>query len=218
MTNVWTDTQWEAFALLLEEAWPGEFEDATRQAWRVLLDQTTPEQATIGLRKMLLEGRRFRPSVSELLAAVHADPSQPTFDEAWMIIRRALSAPGLRVAIRDYFARTGRAFVDEDTGRQMHAAARHQALDGAHVLVQRFVGLQGWERLAAALDEEWGAARRVELRKAWEAMVDAGDTRAVAAIASGRPDALRRLDPIGALGIVPARELAASTTSTTKEA
>jgi hypothetical protein len=70
----WADPQWVAFCALLEEAWPGEFDDHSRTAWRVLLDPLDPAAAVEGLRRLLLEGHRFRPSVSEVLAAAGHDP------------------------------------------------------------------------------------------------------------------------------------------------
>lgn len=82
----WTVDEWDAFCGLVEEAWPGSFDDAAARSWRFLLDPLEPQMAAGGLRRLLLEGHKFRPSASEFLAAARSDPSAPTFDEAYHLI------------------------------------------------------------------------------------------------------------------------------------
>ena len=203
----WAPDTWDAFAALLEEAWPGDFDDSTSQAWRVLLDPVPPEQATTALRKLLLEGRRFRPSVSELLAAVRDDPSRPTFEEAYRLIfgsRGALHARPRQGIYKD----------DGERLRLEHEAILERA-GTFHPLIASFMQRQGIERLRTLPvdDPDWGEKRRADLQDAWDRHVEAFDGREVAAIASGRPDELHQLDPLAALGIpAPAGELEAGPT------
>lgn len=168
----WTTTEWDAFCGLLDEAWPGDFDDDTAATWKALLSQVVPQAAVEALKRLLLEGRRFRPSVSELLAEVRADPSQPTFEEMLMLVYRA--------AARD---------------------ERIAWLAERSSLVSAFVRLQGPERLFTLQldDPQWGEQRRRELREAWTNFLQTADRREVAAIASGRD--LRQLDPLASLQI-----------------
>jgi hypothetical protein len=199
--SAWDDTRWRAFCGLLDEGWPGDFDDAAQASWRVLLDQVDPQQATVGLRRLLLEGRRFRPSVSELLAACRSDAGQPTWDEAWRLICTALSAPGYAEARRRHAAATGSTFLADDTDRELRDNGRQAALANAHERVRRFVAVMGWPRLAAALDTEWGEARLHALKDAWAEQAHAIDGRELAALASGRPDGLHQFDPLSALDV-----------------
>lgn len=170
----WEPQEWDAFCSLLEEGWPGVFSESTAEAWRVLLDATPPQTAVTALRRLLLEGRRFRPSVSELLAATRHDPSRPTFDEALVLIRRALTAT----------------FGERDALERL-----------SHPLVRSFVQRQGVDRLRMfPLDDPvWGEKHRRDLEGAWDRHVEAFDGREIAALASGSGD-LRRLDPLAPRG------------------
>lgn len=177
----WDERTWDAFCGLLEEAWPGDFDDATARSWRVLLDPVSPEQATVALRRLLLEGRRFRPSVSELLGAVRENPGRPTFEEALVLMRRAVSraddTPGALACLAD------------------------------QPLVASFLERRGVPqfRVLPVDDPDWGEKTRRELREAWDRHVDAFDGREIAALAAGRPDGLRQFDPLASLA--PARQL-----------
>lgn len=192
----WTDTEWEAFCALLDEAWPGEFDDAAAGAWRALLAGVEPRAAIEALKRLLLEGRRFRPSASELLAAVRADPTRPTFDEALVLIGRAL-----RADVTGTFKSPASERCARNALALEHAAA-------AHSLIGAFLQRQGVERLRGLplSDPTWGEKTRRELREAWDRHIEAFDGREVAALASGRPDELRQLDPLASLD-VPARAL-----------
>jgi hypothetical protein len=191
---IWTDLQWDAFRGILEEAWPGEFTEDTEQVWRVLLDPVDPADATAALKRLLYRGERFRPSASELLAEIRADHSKPTFEEAYELIfgrRGALKAdaPGV-------FPST----------QAMHKARVEAIMARAgemHPLIGSFIERQGATRLLnlPVHHEEWGEQRRRELREAWDRHTEAFDGREVAALASGRPEGLRELDPLAVLDI-----------------
>lgn len=190
----WTGRQWDVFAGLVAEAWHGDFDEA-ENAWRILLDGVDPAEAKQALQRLLLEGREHRPSVSEFLAEIRRDRSQPTFDEAFELIfgrRGALKADA-----------TG-TFEDLRTER----AARRQAIleraQSMHPLIASFIIRQSVERLLMldVHDPEWGEKRRRDMEGSWDRHVEAFDGREVAAIAAGAGASdLRALDPLAALGI-----------------
>lgn len=195
----WNTEEWDTFCGLLEEAWPGDFDEHTAQAWRVLLDPVAPPAAIEGLRRLLLEGHRFRPSVSQVLEAARRDPSRPGFDEMLELVY------GRTGVIRTgSLAERGR-FKDDGEKR---AAFRDAAIARArelHPLVGRFVAVQGLDRLRTLPleDPQWGTKHRADLERAWKDHVETWDGREVAILAAG-PDrqhlGVRRFDPLAALG------------------
>lgn len=202
----WTDDEWEAFCAIVEEAWPGEFDDSTAKAWRVLFRKVEPAVAVGGVERLMLEGRKWRPSASEVLGEGRRDPSKPTFDEVLALL----------------YGRGGVFQAREPSGpyagvyeiAQARQAAREERLRGLHPLVVAFVYRQGMERLATLPlnDEEYGELRRKELRGSWEEHCEAFDGREIAVLAAGgdRREGLRQLDPLaglpGRLRPVPALE------------
>jgi hypothetical protein len=184
----WTDAEWEGFAALLEEAWPGEFSEEASSAWRVLLDSTPPQKAGETLTILLHQGRRFRPSVSEFLAAMRNDPSRPTFAEAFQLIY------GQRGILR----------AESPVKRFVTAADEQQAQRGkmseVHPLVRSFVERQGIERLRNLPldDSEWGNKHRRDLEGEWDRHCEAFEGREIAVLASGNGD-LKQLDPLSAI-------------------
>ena len=189
---VWGEEQWAAFCALAAAGWPGEFPDADRKAWRILLDAIDPALAVEALKRLLYSGRRFypRPAVSDLLAELRVDSSRPTFDEAFLLIRRSLKVRPGRVV----FATVG----------EMHAAEDREALsvlEGCHPLVHSFAARQGVRRLRSLPfnDPEWGEKARRDLQAAWDRHVESWDGREVAVLASGQ--GLRQLDPGATLAL-----------------
>lgn len=197
----WTDSQWDAFCGLLEEGWPGEFDDAASQAYRTLLDDAEPGAAAAALKRLLYRGNRFRPSAGELLGEIGTDPTRPTFDEAYRLI---FGGDGVL-----------RARPKRQAGPQIYASERQrqQAFNDAateraatmHPLIGSFVVRQGLDRLRALPleDPDWGEKTRRDLQRAWEQHVEACEGRDVAALASGRRGRgeLAQLDPLAALGV-----------------
>jgi hypothetical protein len=163
----WHPDEWDAFCTLVEEAWPGDFDDATRTSWRVLLDETSPAQTVVALKVLLLEGRTFRPSVSELLATINVDVSTPTSVEAIHMIY----GPG--------------------------GVTHRGCTTGTHPLVEGFVERHGLEFLQALPVDcpVWGAKHRRDLAAEWDAFVRAWQARGRMARAAGHGDP-RRLDPV----------------------
>lgn len=187
----WLEREWDAFAMLLEEGWHGDFDDQARAAWRVLLDGLQPEQAITGLRRLLHEGRPHRPSASEVIAAANHDPTVPTFPEALRLIQHALKAR----------PPAGR-WPDESARRRAYDIAAQARLVEAHPFVRSFVATQTISRLRAlGLDDpDHGPARRRMLEQEYTAHTETQADREVAALASGRGRGeLQRLDPLAHL-------------------
>jgi len=178
----WTNDEWDSFCLLMEEAFPGEFPQAARTAYRLLLDDVEPAKAVRGLRG-LLRTSRFRPSVAEIVQALERDHRAPTFDEAFHVLFESPRSP-------------------------LKAASTQEAVDQAmrfHPLIARFVQVMGRDHLAQlqVFDPEWGGLRRAELRTTYDEIREAAQGRDVAAMVVGageRSGVLKRLDPLVAIG------------------
>lgn len=205
----WDSETWDAFCGLIDEAWPGTFDDQAANSWRVLLDGTDPADAVAAMRRLLLRGQRFRPSVSELLGELRADPSKPTFEEAFALIfgprgvlaaRPTANGPVTFASEADRAARQNQAALDR--ANEMHP------------LVAAFVARQGVGRLRELQveDPDYGELRRKELRDAWDRHLEATDGRDVAALAVGDRSELgmRRFDPLAALGLERPAEIEAA--------
>lgn len=174
---MWTDDQWTTFCALLEEWWPGDFDESARAAWRVALDGTAPADVSRAAQVLLLKGNRFRPSASEFLAELRRDPSALTFDEALILIRRAL----------------GRSYTVQEAMDEL----------ASYPVVQSFAFRQGVDRLRLLPidDPEWGEKHRRTLDDAWQRHVETTDDREIGALVEG--GSLRQLDPLASLRLVP---------------
>jgi hypothetical protein len=202
--SAWSSDDWDAFCSLLEHGFPGDFPPEASKAYRLLLDGTDPGEIVAALRRLLHRGHTFRPSAAELLGEVRADPSRPTFEEAFTLIY------GPRGAFR---ARVSGRWADEGERRAMIAAATRERLAGMHPLIGAFVDRLGMDYLRGLEleDPDYSQLRRKELRDAWERHVDAFGDREVAALAAGTPRGelgMHKFDPLAALGVpAGAREL-----------
>lgn len=150
----WTPEQWEAFSALVEEGWPGKFEQSAADAWRVMLDEMEPRHAIETLRQLLLQGHRFRPSLSEFLGAARQDASAPTWDEAYQLVYRCAAR--------------------QTVGEDLHPLV-------ASFIERQGLGRLGQLPLD---DPDWGEKTRRDLGEAWDRHVEAFDGRQVAELAS----------------------------------
>jgi hypothetical protein len=191
-----TRDDWSIIAGLIDEWWPGEFSQSAEHAWHVALDGYEAEQVTIALRALLARGGTFRPSVAQVVAEIRRDPSKPTFDEALVLIQRALRA--WNSPLRGDFANEAEMLK----AREQHVIGSAQ---GVHPLAAAFIHRRGIRQLQKEIaelgDEEYGSLRRRDLQQAWEAHLEAFEGREISALAAGRRDGLRQLDPLAALGI-----------------
>lgn len=191
----WTDEQWTDFADLLAEGWGGQFSIDKRAAYRILLAEIAPDEATAALKRLLYRGQKFRPTPAELIAAAHDDPSRPSFEEAYRAIfghggiLEARPAPG--------------AYADLAEKRRAEAQAAKERGAEFHPLIASFVTRYGIDRLRTMEihDPEYGEVRRRELHDAWDRHVKAFEGREVAALAAGDREGLRQLDPLRVLGL-----------------
>lgn len=189
----WGVDEWQAFCTLIDEAWPGDFDAGAEEAWRTLLDDVEPVAALAAMKRLLVAGNTFRPSVAELMGEMRRDPSKPTFDEMMRLVY------GQGGVLKARATGTYRNATEQRAAQQQ---ARVDAMNAAHPLVGSFVDRQGFERLSQLPihDPEYGELRRKELKMAWDAHVDACDGREVFAIAAGTgAKGLRKLDPLAAL-------------------
>jgi hypothetical protein len=198
-------TEWEQLCSLIEEAWPGEFDDQAARAWRLLLDGFAATDIVAALKGLLARGGTFRPSVAEIIAEIRRDPGRPTFAEAFTLIYGRGGVITARTHVRKASWEAG------ERDRLNDEAAWERAAE-LHPLIGAFVRTQGLERLRSLDfdDPEYGAARRKLLADEWEAFVDVNETRDVAELVAGR-----RGEPGGKLGrFDPLRALAAARSAT----
>lgn len=165
-----TSDEWTGICTLLEHGWPGEFTDGQRAAYRVLLDGLNAEQVVTALRTLVRGGGTFRPPAAEIAAAVRADPSQPTWPEAYRDLKRALFVR------QDYFA----------TPKVKEEVCCEWLAERSHELVAAFFRAQTYETLSTLPLEdpdEDGTFTRKRLREDWERFVERADGR----VAQGLP-------------------------------
>lgn len=187
---------WTIIAGLIDEWWPGEFSQSAEHAWHVALADYDAERVTTALRALLARGGTFRPSVAEVVGEIRRDPSKPTFDEALILIQRALRAWN-RPLTGDY--------ANEAELLRAREQLVVECAQTVHPLVAAFINRHGIGQLQREIaelgGEEWGGARRKQLQESWEAHCEAFEGREIASLAAGRRDGLRHLDPLVALGI-----------------
>jgi hypothetical protein len=164
--------EWAGICTLLENGWPGEFGDAARVSYRLLLDDFDPAQIEQALKLLVRSGGTFRPSASEVAGAITADPSTPTFTEALRDLRRALAVR------QSYFAKD-----DEKERVCVEWLEQH-----SHELVARFFEAQSYGRLSQLPidDPDYGQLEVKRLREDWDAFTDAPRTAAPPGCRSGR--------------------------------
>jgi hypothetical protein len=197
-----TADEWEGLCLLIEEGWPGEFSDATADAWRVLLDDYSADQVIKGLKTLIArppkdeKGRRFRPSVAEVVAAIRHDPSQLTGPEIAAVLWNRGGVMHASAAYKPGGFGLGERDVADDQAK-LNAAAVHGRL------VYDFVSTVGLDRLRSMdpRDDLYGAANRQRLEAEWDRFTERADERDVKVMIAGPSrGTLGRVDPLSALG------------------
>ena len=198
----WTADEQRGVTRALLGSWPGTISTWGREAFAAYIGELearglTAEGVLIAIRTWPA-GSDFPPSAPNLASAARKDPSQPTFEEAWVQIREVLKA---RTTVRKSWWEAG----ERERLNEQAILERSQQPD-VHPLVASFVARQGVGHLRGlGLDDpgnEFAGARRHELREAWEQHVEAMDGREVASLVSGRRGELGAFDPLAALGVV----------------
>lgn len=193
-------SDWSAVGRTLLGRWPEKVARWGREGLEAYCDEMAavgvrPEAAIIALRSW---EETWPPSGGELVGLVRRDPSLPTFEEAWVLIRRSLSKAIVKGV-----------FKEPADMRRAENEAVLAALDGHHPAIRSFVERQRVDHLRnlEVDDPQWGEKRMTDLRAAWDRHIEASDRRQVAALASGDRDGLRQLDPLASLGVGVAGEL-----------
>jgi hypothetical protein len=173
--------QWIGVCSLLEHGFPGEFSDAARVSYRLLLDDFEPGQVVDAVKLLVRKGGTFRPSASEIAGAITADPSTPTFTEALRDLRRALSVR------QDYFAK-----ADEKERVCVEWLEQH-----SHDLVARFFEAQSYGRLSVLPidDPDYGQLEIKRLREDWGQFVGRAEERMAAGLPAGTGTRRQQLAP-----------------------
>lgn len=88
-----TDAEWVTLAEQLDQAFKGEFDEGKERVYRRYLEQLGYDRSQAALDMLVLKGQVFLPSAGEIVEAAGeaSGPPAPTFDEAWAVVRPALS-------------------------------------------------------------------------------------------------------------------------------
>lgn len=188
-----TDDEWEFVSGVLEECWPGEWTERTGPAYKFMLASYSFAAVSAALKAWAASGKTFRPSASDLLSKLHSDPGEPTWTEAFAAI----------------FGRRG--VLSKRDERECLAFAYAEF----HPFIAAFVDSKGVGELKmlGIYDDEWGSARREQLRKEWEAFSEVAKERAARGlplVTGGKTGGLQRMSPLAELGIAPPPELEAA--------
>ena len=195
----WTQDEARAVGNALIGSWPGTITAWGKEAFALYVAELqarglTAEQTLVAIRSWPA-GSDFPPSAPNLAAAARKDPGAPTFDEALMLIRKALKAFNLPL--------TGNYSNEAEMLKARYGLIEARALE-SHPLVASFMAAHRTEELHDLVgglgDEEYGSLRRRDLERAWDRHCEASEGREAVALASGRRDGLHEFNPLAALG------------------
>lgn len=181
----WASGQWDVCCGLLEHGFDGgrlgAFDKATADSYRILLDKYEPPAVIAAIQGMVDAGRQYRPLPGEVVGALRADPSAPTFAEALRDLRRALAVR------QSYFAKD-----DEKERVCVEWLEQH-----SHELVARFFEAQSYGRLSRLPidDPDYGQLEIKRLREDWEAFTERAEDRRAAGLPAGTGTRRRQLGP-----------------------
>jgi hypothetical protein len=183
--------EWDAIVVRMRAYWPASaFSQEVQALWYERLAAFSGQQVASAIDALLHEGSPFMPSLGQLIRALRADPSRPTFVEAFQLIY------GRDGVVRASATPRGSSTF---TTPQEEMDAKEQRLRGVHPLVRSFVQRQGIRRLEGLPldDSEWGEKHCRDLEAAWDRHVEACDGREIAVMASGGESngGLHRFDP-----------------------
>jgi len=186
-----TRTEWDGIAALLDNAWRGGMDDDRADAYFALLSDYPGAQVMAALKRLTLVGGPFVPTVPEIVQAITADEKSQalTFDEALVIMRHAWKADT-----------PSGSYADETAMATAKGKAVMARLTD-YPLIRAFVERQGLQRLLHNQldDPDWGERTRRDLEASWHKHCAAFDGREITALASGRRDGFRQVDPLASL-------------------
>lgn len=182
--------EWRVVADALHRGWPRQFDAEDLRAFVLLLGDVAPADALVAIRQMVAQGRaRYRPSVGEIGAAVHASKIATDAAPSWTEAEGLIFGRGGILAAR---LPSGVRFAGPTAQRDMEAA-REQAMlhraEETHPVVAAFVRSKGALRLAREPldDAEYGALRRAELAKDYREFCSAAEKRQAAGLPIALP-------------------------------
>lgn len=182
----WTTKQWAVCCGLLEHAFDagrlGRWTDATEHAYKIVLDKHDPASVAAAIQAMVDGGQTFRPLPGDIIAALRADPTKPSWPEAYRDIRRALACRGAQ----RYHA----------PGGEKEAACTAWLREFSHDLVAAFFEAETYERLSVLPidDPDYGQLEIERLRKRWEEFTGRAEERMAQGLSAG-VGARRQLGP-----------------------
>jgi len=178
--------EWRRVAVVVENAWRGDWDEVRSAAYFALLEPYPVEQVERALHVIVRNGRPFLPTVPEIVAAIDGADSagSATWDECWRLVRRVIKRRGRR----------GEAKAIED-------------LEQADPVVASWAATYGWGRLCGEEVEhpEYGAVTLRRLRESFEAHAERQRQRlhqglAVEAVQRRSLSGPRKVDAAGLLG------------------
>lgn len=179
-----TDDEWAAIEAILQDCWPGEFDERAGLAWRAMLGDEDPVSVLQAFKTTaMITDEPFRPSVNTILREIHHRPglgAQRAFE--------VIYGPG---GIAFAQVRSSKAFWEpgerEDATRQL----RRDLVEAAEPKIRAFIEDQGLDRIVLdrpVFDDADGhnGARRHRFDEAWSEFSDRFDRGEARLIASGR--------------------------------
>jgi hypothetical protein len=194
-------------ATALLGSWPSQVAQWGREGIAAYMSElaargVTPDRALVAIR-LCPAGQTWPPSVPELAALARRDPGAPTFAEMMTLVFGDGGVLTARTAVRKGPWGAG----ERD---QLDREAMLERAGEMHPLVGSFVERQTLDYLRQLnLEDEYGAIRRRDLQRDWDAHLAAVENRDVTALTTRRRGEIGRLDPLGVLRRVrPVAEIA----------
>lgn len=86
------DDEWAACSLLIEQGFRGDFDDAARKAYRILLDRFDSGEIVLAIQALVESGLQFRPAPGEIVSMIRKTQTSPTpsWEETWNWLKQAM--------------------------------------------------------------------------------------------------------------------------------
>jgi hypothetical protein len=145
-----TAEQWAVIEQLLACGWSSpKWDQWKADTYRLVLDGYDGDQVLLGVQRLIQQGREFRPNISQVVDALHADPDLPTRAEAVAAIK-------------------GIQYVTNLAAAGLPAPSR----EPAHEAIELFAAALGSRLLTLPLaDSDWGHVELRRLGDEWDQFV-----------------------------------------------
>jgi hypothetical protein len=184
-----TDDEWAAIEAILQDCWPGEFDERAGLAWRAMLGDEDPISVLRAFKSLALSADdAFRPSVNEVLREVHHREGLGA-SRAYDVL---YARPG---GIAYAQVRSDKAFWEPGERETANRELRRDLVAAAEPKIQAFVAEEGLDHIVLdrpVHDDADGhnGARRHRFDEAWAAFSDRYDRGEARMIAAGRRNEL----------------------------